>query len=145
MIRTGGSCMESGVVIARTASFCFAFSRGSNCSSHCLCKRRPQRLKTEALTIHCQAEIKWGKISKALKKLKSLYRAAVWIVSLRHMKQINKSSKTITCFNHKNLVFAINQLGFFLTYSQFTSSHLTIINLQSTHFRRRTYCTIPWQ
>lgn len=87
--------MESGVVIARTASFCFAFSRGSNCSSHCLRKGYKPRLQTGALTILCQAEIKSGMVSKALQKLKSLYKAAVWIVLLRNMKQTNKSSKTI--------------------------------------------------
>ena len=42
MMRTGGNCIESGVVMARTASFCFAFSRGSNCSSHCLKKIKMQ-------------------------------------------------------------------------------------------------------
>lgn len=64
--------MESGVVIARTASFCFAFSRGSNCSSHCLHKKRQQGLHPEARTVQSQAEMKGGKIPKAFKKLKSL-------------------------------------------------------------------------
>lgn len=49
-------------------------------------QKEATEVKTGALTIHCQAEIKWGTISKVLKKRKSLYRAAVWIMSLRHMK-----------------------------------------------------------
>ncbi len=36
---TGGRLMERGVVMARIASFCLAFKRGSSCSSHCLWHR----------------------------------------------------------------------------------------------------------
>lgn len=155
MIRTGGSCIESGVVIARTASFCLAFSRGSNCSSHCLYKRRQQSLKTEAVTIHCQSEMKWAKISKTLKKLKSLY-DTVLLAFWRTLKQINKSSKTITCFkSQKNCIcnksvgldFVVVFFFFFQkesNYLSITLSHLTIVNLHSTHFLKSICCTIIW-
>lgn len=43
MIRMGGKGIEMGVVMARMASFCLAFRRGSNCSSHCLRAERGWR------------------------------------------------------------------------------------------------------
>lgn len=63
MMRMGGRGTETGVVMAKMASFCLAFRRGSSCSSHCLQPEEESKLAVSARLLTLQT---WRKVSVEL-------------------------------------------------------------------------------
>lgn len=112
-MRIGGRGTDTGVVIASTASFCLAFSRGSSCSSHCLrFQGKKKTYQGEECAIlsnrfifllctkdRCNAKIRNGLRHMGLTVFNDIYALLLLINDLKKKSKVARSKKKSSCDN----------------------------------------------